>query len=233
VASRDDQVVRHGLMDQDRGDMEQEGQEQKVYAKVSNPWLRSVVKHRSGALLAHWLFQGLLYMDPTERWFKLGLDLVLTLIAGGVLGLWLPILPATLVGFLIAHTLNFLLNGQVYGVLKHFGSVQHTWEQFDEEVQRLRQRIAEEPSIVYAAAYGSLAREQWSPTSDLDLRLVRAPGIRSAWRVCWFAVQERARAFWNRFPLDLFVLDTCASLNRMAENDRPVVLGDSERGMVG
>jgi len=211
--------------------MEHESQDQKVYAKVRNPWLQAVVRHQSGALLTHWLFQGLLYMDPTERWFKLGLDLVLALIMGAVLALWLPVLPALVLGGLIAHTLNFLFNGQVYGVLKHFGSVRHTWEQFDGEVQRLRRRIAEEPSIVYAAAYGSLAREEWSPTSDLDLRLVRAPGVRSAWRVCWFAVEERTRAFWHRFPLDLFVLDTFASLNRMAENDRPVVLGGSERGI--
>jgi len=27
----------------------------------------------------HWVFQGLLYAVPTERWFKLALDAVLTL----------------------------------------------------------------------------------------------------------------------------------------------------------
>jgi hypothetical protein len=128
---------------------------------------------------------------------------------------------------LAAHTLNFVLNGQIWVVLKDFDEVHHTWLAFDLEVKRLRLRIAQEPSIVYAAAYGSLARNEWSPTSDLDVRLVRAPGLLSAWRVCWFVARERSRAFYQRFPLDIFVLDTFASLDKMSERDYPVVLGGS------
>jgi hypothetical protein len=123
--------------------------------------------------------------------------------------------------------LNFVFNGQIYGALKHFGGVRYTWAEFNREIERLRVRVAQEPCIVYTAAYGSLAREEWSPTSDLDVRLVRAPGLRSAWRVCWFATRERARAFWKKFPLDMFVLDGYASLDKMSEN--PVILSSSNR----
>lgn len=202
---------------------------QKPYANIHSPWLRPIVTRKSGALGSHWLFQGLLYMDPTERWFKLGLDLFLTLVVGGILRLWLS-LPLTIgAGFVVAHTLNFLFNGQMYGVLKTFGSVSHSGTEFHAELERLRARVTEEPCILYAAAYGSLAREAWSETSDLDVRIVRAPGFRSAWRVCWFAARERTRAFLKGFPLDIFVLDGRSSLEKMSEKSIPVVLiNDSE-----
>ncbi len=207
--------------------MQKTAPQKKVYAKASVPWIRAIVSHKLGALLVHWVFQGLLYMDPTERWFKLALDALLTAGFGALLNLWMPLAPALVIGFLIAHTLNFLFNGQVYGVLKHFGSVHTSWEDFQSYVDGLKARIDAEPAIAFAAAYGSLAREAWSTTSDLDLRLVRKPGLANGLRVCWFALVERARAFVQGFPLDLFVLDSRKSLKRMSEK-APVVLGGSE-----
>jgi thymidylate kinase/predicted nucleotidyltransferase len=204
-------------------------QETSVYGKVSSPWMKEIVRRPSGALAVHWLFQGMLYMDPTERRVKLGLNFVLALLFGWLFSRRLAAVPAYGLGLLTAHSLNFLFNGQIFGVLKHFGGVRHTWEEFDREVERLRRRVAEEPDIVYAAAYGSLARSEWSPTSDLDVRLVRAPGLRSALRTSWFAIRERARANFRRFPLDLYVLDSYASLRRMSEKE-PVELTRSLNG---
>jgi predicted nucleotidyltransferase len=164
-------------------------------------------------------------METTERWFKLVLDLLLSMIAAGLLSVWLPLGWAALGGFVIAHTLNFLFNGQVYAVLKHFGGVRHTWPEYNREIELLRARIAQEPCIVYAAAYGSLAREEWKPTSDLDILLVRAPGLACGFRACLFAARERTRAFWNKFPLDMFVLDDFEALNKAAEKRSLIVLG--------
>jgi len=205
--------------------MEDMVEQKKYYAKVKSPWMQLIVGHKVGALMVHWVFQGLLYMDPTERWFKLGIDLVLTVVIGMLLGMWMPLPLALLIGLIVAHTVNFILNGQIYGVLKHFGSVQNSWEDFNQEVARLRERAVHEPYIEFAAIYGSVAREQWSPTSDIDLRVVRVPGVNNAVRACWFGVYERARAFWKGFPLDMLVLDRRESLNRLAERN-PVVLVD-------
>ena len=192
------------------------------YAKVGARWQRWVVAHRSGALAVHWLFQGMRQMDPTERWFKLGLDGLASLIVGGILWLWLPGLPSFGLGALVAHTVNFALNGQVHGVLKHFGGVEHSWETFCREIEGLRARVAREPAIRQAVVFGSLSRHAWHPASDLDVRLVRAPGLYNAWRACWFAARERARAFRKGFPLDLVVLDGYASLGEMAEEGLPL-----------
>jgi hypothetical protein len=204
-------------------------QEKKYYAKVKSPWLRPIVGCRLGALAVHWIFQGMLNMDPTERWFKLALEFLVLLPVAWIVNSWVPWWLAIVLGFLVAHTLNFVLNGQIYSVLKTFGGVRHTPLEFEREVERLRTCVADEPDILFAGAYGSLARKEWSPTSDLDVRLVRAPGFRSAIRVCWLAMRERTRAFWRRFPLDIFVLDGYTSLDKMAEVDFPVVLGGRDR----
>jgi predicted nucleotidyltransferase len=199
-------------------------QKEKYYTVSHSPWFRPILKRKSGALLVHWVFQGLMIMDTTERAFKLGLDLILFALFGSILSYVFPLLVAIPVAIVIAHTINFIFNGQVYAVLKHFGDIQHSWQEFNEEKERLRIQIEQQPAIIYAAAYGSLARDQWSPTSDLDIRLVRAPGLVNGLRVCSFALRERARAFWKGFPLDIFVLDGFEALNQLKEKHTPVVL---------
>lgn len=196
------------------------------YAKVDARWLSALLSRPPVALAVHWLFQGLLAMDTTERVFKLGLDALLWAAFGRILRsiFGLPLGWALALGGFLAHTVNFAFNGQIFGVLKHYGSVRRSRAAFDAEVAALRDRIAGEPSIVYAAAYGSLARGEWSPTSDLDVRLVRAPGAANALRACWFGLTERTRATYRRFPLDLLVLDDCAALDSMMERKTPVVL---------
>jgi hypothetical protein len=204
--------------------------EERPYYRVTNlRWLRPVLYSRVAALALHWTFQGVLNMEPAELRYKLALDLVTCILCTGLLLLWLPLGWAALVGIAVGHTLNFLLNGQIWVVMKHFGAVQHTRAEFDRVVEDLRSRVAREPAIVYAAAFGSLARGEWSPTSDLDVRLVRRQGFSAALAVCWFATCERSRALIRRFPLDIFVLDSVEGLRCMREHDTPVVLIDTSR----
>ena len=47
-------------------------QEEKYYAVSHSPVFRPLLKRKAGALLVHWVFQGILNMDSTERAFKLG-----------------------------------------------------------------------------------------------------------------------------------------------------------------
>jgi hypothetical protein len=72
-------------------------------------------------LAVNWLLQGMRGMDPKELGFRL---LLLALLAGlaawllaGLLGL--PGLTALALGLGIGHTLNFLLNGQLWVVLRY------------------------------------------------------------------------------------------------------------------
>jgi hypothetical protein len=198
-----------------------------LYYKISNSsWLRPLLGNLIAAIAIHWTFQGLLYMDKTERSFKLGLDLVI------ILTLWpifvligqLSTAVSILAAVFVAHTCNFILNGQVWVVAKHFQLVKHSRQEFDAYVREVTVRIATEPSFRYAAAYGSIARAEWNPSSDLDLRLVRYPGRWNGLRACWFVLRERATAFLSRFPLDIYMLDNYDGLRRMRGDEPPVIL---------
>jgi predicted nucleotidyltransferase len=196
------------------------------YGVSKRPILRPFLRSPIFAMGVHWVFQGMLYMDRTERLFKLGLDLILTAL------LWILLSPllglswawALLVAFLLAHTLNFLFNGQMWVVLKHFHLVRNSRSEFEDYLSQLAQRIQAEPSIERAAAYGSLVRGEWHESSDLDLRLVRKPGLRNGLRACWFAMRERTRALFRRFPLDVFLLDDPSRLGRMREDESALEL---------
>jgi hypothetical protein len=162
-------------------------------------------------------------MDRTERVFKIGIDLILTIILGSLLSLVSGIswIWAVVLGFLVAHTLNFLFNGQVWVVLKHFDLVSHSQAEFEQYLRLLSERVRAEPSIQWAAAYGSLVRGEWHEHSDLDVRLLRQAGFWHGLRACWFVVAERTRALLSTFPLDMFVLDGSGKLAKLRSDEQP------------
>jgi predicted nucleotidyltransferase len=185
--------------------------------------LRPFLSNPIFALGVHWVFQGMLYMDWTERVFRIGVEVAL---ASVFLFLLVPVgrFPigwAVTIAFLIAHTLNFLFNGQMWVVLKHFNLVKHSRAEFDEYLGQLAEKIRTEPSIGRAAVYGSIVRGEWNPASDLDVRLVRRTGVANGLRACWFVLRERTRALLNKFPLDIYVLDGPERLVEMRADELP------------
>jgi L-malate glycosyltransferase len=170
------------------------------YGKIQSPAIKQALNYPLTAVISHWTFQSLFYMDRTERWFKLSLDLGLTVLLWSVLHQWLT-------AFLIAHSLNFFFNGQLWGLLKHYGLVHWAYDDFNAYVDELAQRARRESSIQSLCVYGSLARGEWNDQSDLDARLLRKPGPVNGLRSCLFLLAERTRALVKRFPLDLYVLD--------------------------
>ncbi len=194
-------------------------------AKILQPLLR----HPLGALAVHWFAQGLLQMDHTERVFKIGLDFLTTVTVAAVLRSWMSWPWAVLIAASASHTANWGVNGHIFVVLKHFGLVRHTRDETSRYLEGLVSRVRHEPSVQYAAVFGSVVRGGWGEASDLDVRLVRKPGVRAALRACWFALQERARATLRGFPLDLYVLDSFAPLGALRSDEPAWVLHDPER----
>jgi hypothetical protein len=172
----------------------------------------------------HWIFQGMLYMDVTERCFKITIDIVLTVGFAAALSSWVD-LPAVLIAaWLVAHTLNFFFNAHLWVLLKHYGLMSNSFERYQGYVIAFQKRVQREMSIDRAGIYGSLSRDQWSPTSDLDVRLVRKAGCMNGIRACWFVMGERSRALFAKFPLDVYVLDNACSLAKMNADEQAIEL---------
>jgi predicted nucleotidyltransferase len=181
-----------------------------------------------GGILVHWTFQGMLYMDATERIFKILIDLVLTSFFYLLLRIVLPELISLVVALTLAHTLNFLFNAHYWALMKHYGRIRLSFEKYEQYQNNLAQRAQLEPSIIYAAVYGSRSRDEWKETSDLDVRFVRQHGLYYGIRSCLFVMIERTRAMFSRFPLDIFVLDGFESLRKIRVDEEPLTLKTTE-----
>jgi hypothetical protein len=194
------------------------------YAKLESKSLQRLLGHPLIAIAMHWTFQSLFYMGPTERWFKLILDAILLVLGGLTLSFWLPWPMAWPIAFIIAHTVNFLFNGHLWGVLKHFGLVQHSYESFQNYVRNLAERAQREPAIRDVLIYGSLSRQEWSPSSDLDARVIGYAGLVNGLRASWFILRERSRAFVSGFPLDIYLLDNEIAFQKLNPEETPIYL---------
>jgi predicted nucleotidyltransferase len=174
----------------------------------------------------------MLNMDLTELCFKLGIDILLTILFSFIFSIWLPLAFAVLLSFFLAHSINFLFNGQIYVVLKHFGDVSHELSEFTQYILALKSRLSRESSIQWAAIYGSMTRGELKKTSDLDIRLIRYPGFTNGLRACWFILLERTRATLDHFPIDYLVLDSPRLLNRLRPDEPPQVIYDTSADFV-
>ncbi len=179
----------------------------KIYCKFESGWLQWLVSHLFVAVAMHWTVQSMLYADATERRFRIGLDLALTVVSALILSLWWSWPVAWIVGFLIAHTLNFLFNAHLCALSKDYGLVQHTYDQYQHYVQSFYTRAQQEPAIAHVELRGGLTRQSWTPYSDLDVRLFRSPGFVNGLRASWFLLCERSRALFAWFPLDAYLRD--------------------------
>ncbi len=187
-----------------------------TYAKVKNKLGKKILEYPLIAILSHWLFQSIFYADTTERWFKIVLDILITVVGASIFYFifhW-NIFFLFFLAFLVAHTINFLFNGQLFGILKTYGLVELTYDEYCAYVRRFSERIANERSIKKVLICGSLSRDQWTPFSDFDVRIIRHSGILNGARSCLFLMLERSRAVISRFPIDIYVLDTEKSLRK-------------------
>jgi hypothetical protein len=182
------------------------------YGKLKPSLWRWLLRNPLLAMASHWTFQSLLYMDTTERWFKIGLDVILTVVIGAGLSLWLTWPLAGLIAFLLAHTLNFLFNGHLWGALKHYGLVTMPPEVFECNLRSILKRAQTEPAIRRVLVGGGVARGNWTPASDIDVRFIRHPGVWNGLRACWFTLSERTRALFSGVALDAYVLDSEVAL---------------------
>ncbi|WP_048055124.1 hypothetical protein [Thermococcus onnurineus] len=172
----------------------------------------------------NWTFQGILYMDKTEKMFKILFDLILMAVFWPIISIKFYPAISLVFAFILAHTFNWLFNSNLFGLFKTFGNIRTPKEKFEEYIKKLQQKLENEPSIVWAGVYGSLVRGEFKETSDLDVRLIRKPGFINGVRACIFVMKERTWATFNRFPLDIYVFDNFKSLFKLKEE--PIILRD-------
>jgi predicted nucleotidyltransferase len=129
-------------------------------------------------------------------------------------------------GLFLAHTLNWVFNGNWWaGMLFAFPSLRNRGERATcAYLNDMADRLKRDRSISGAMIFGSVARGQWHERSDLDVRLLRRPGVSNAMAGVLVLLRERWIALWSRQPLDVYLADGIPFLKRMRADEPPVFL---------
>jgi hypothetical protein len=180
-------------------------------------------------LSSSWLFQSILYMDRTERSFKMAFDLIGSILLVVYLVNFVSPFTSILFAWMIVHSLNWIVNGHIPVVMKNLRLMDTDAGRFTELLEYLRQGGENRKSVDAILVYGSLVCEGITETSDIDVRIIRKDGIINGISACLFALRTRAYALATWIPLDIYVFDNRDSLNRMAVEEIPHIVFASER----
>lgn len=171
----------------------------------------------------NWLLQGMRGMDMKELSFRLALLGIATLGLTWLLSqaTALPPLAALLTGLIIAHTLNFLVNGQLWVCLRYCPFYRQDQDRLARRLAHLLDALTKRPWLEEAVLIGSTARlsERPGPRSDIDLRLIFPPGFAGWLRTNLLLLALRARALVTRLPLDVYAYTHPAVLRRFDQTE--------------
>ncbi len=181
-------------------------------------------------LIKNWIHQGLLYMDRSEQIFKLLTEAIEFLVVFALLYFSgqhrMSITGICVASFIIVHSYNWVTNNLFWSIVMFaFPKLKNRgMKQTVQYLRNMADRLRENDSITGLALYGSISRRQWHDRSDLDLRLLRAPGFINMLRANLVMMKERFIAFLLRQPTDIFLADDVAFLAKMRSDEKPVLL---------
>lgn len=183
-------------------------------------------------LVSNWLFQGIRNADTTEKIYKV----LFTLLFWGVFYLLFQVNTGVLVwqniiySFLIAHTLNWIINGNISMLLIHnLLLVKLSKQDLFRYMEKLEANTKKQDWILYAASFGSICRGELKDSSDIDISIVRKPGFQNALKSIWFALKEKKKADLKAIPLEIYISDSPQnSIKRFGAEKNPVVIYDTD-----
>ncbi len=174
-------------------------------------------------LAVNWLMQGVRGMDPKELSFRLLLEAGLTGLVAWLIALSTAMAPLTALalGLLIAHSFNFLVNGQFWVCLRYCPIYRRSSSSLGRELRTLLDSVAGRPWLVEAVLLGSTVTrvDAPGPRADVDLRVIFPPGLGGWLATNLLLLELRARAFWRGLPLDLYAYEHPASLRRLDQGE--------------
>jgi len=206
----------------------------KLPSWLENPLLVSLYQSKFGILVSNWLNQGMTYMLVEELFVKLCFEFVIFVFIFSVCSIaGVSVLTSSLISCLVAHTLNWLLNGHFFNLIRYFGFGKKNYEWFITYPNKIRGRLVGKRCVSGVALYGSLSRGLFSENSDLDVRVIARRGIVNAVASSLLVLRERLCAFFARYPIDIFMVTQKRGLEKLRSDEPPVILIDHDGFIVG
>lgn len=192
----------------------------------NNKWLRW------GLIITNWLLQGIWNADKTEKIYRVSFSIVLFIITFFLFERFSE--KSTffhlIISFIISHSFNWIVNGNFYNLLIHrLMIVKLSKDGLFDYIIDFQKRIENKNWILLAAAFGSICKGTIKDSSDLDISIVRKPGLQNAFVAILFSVKEKKLADTKRIPLELYINDSIKkSLKRFSNEKQPLVLYDPD-----
>lgn len=165
-----------------------------------------------------WFIQGILYMDKTERYFKIITDILLSIIIYMLANYNTHDFSIITFNFLAAHTINWVINGQIPVALKNSGIINKTPSEINNYSIYIKNKLTKYPYFIFGSIYGSSSRDQLKTGSDLDVRVVRKKGLINGMITSVIIMKLRLSSLLSLFPLDIYLLDNFIKLKTMEES---------------
>ncbi len=108
------------------------------------------------------------------------------------------------------------------------GIVNNKPRPFIQYPENIRSRLKNRKSITSVVMFGSLSRESFSSTSDLDVRVIAEDGFVNNFTACFWTFIERFIALVNKYPLDIYVVTKYKGLEKVRSDEIPVILFDKK-----
>lgn len=185
---------------------------------LQGTWFDEWMSYGYITFITSFIFQGMLYANWRDNVVKIGMDVVITLTLSIIMPWWASLI--------IAHTVNYCINGQAICVFYHIRAGKSTVQQFYDGTVAMKKRLDGCKYMAAAISYGSLSTGKWHPSSDIDIRFIPKKGEWNYWMATLWAVGERTRAFFKGYPLDMYVFTMQHSYNVMNKTEVPIVFKD-------
>ena len=191
--------------------------------------LYNMMASTPGVVVISWIFQGMLGMDRTELFFHILFDLIIFSILAFALSLFVNVWTAAILSVFVAHSVNWVLNTHFWVMGRYIGISRTTKEEIHNYLFRVQKLAKRKSYLSGVAVFGNMTRGgNVKPTSDLDIRFISKVGLSNQLKTNIFGLSEKVKAFFQRFPLDLYVLDSIEPLGRLREDEIPLILLDAE-----
>lgn len=159
----------------------------------------------------YWLLQGTLYMNWIERLHRWIIELLLVLCIYLSLSAFHAHFARIILSFIIAHTLNVLVNGHLFAMFAHdlfWFSLYKDRKKFFAYIEGIRKRLKRSnPQCLSGVVFfGSLVRGSFRDSSDLDIRFISEKGFWNAMGAAHRVFLERVRAVLVGFPIDIYMI---------------------------
>jgi len=198
----------------------------KPQGKFEGSIIGKILKTKLAVIASNWVFQGMRYMNVYEISLKLLLDLFFIFLLMTFFFEDVPFFLALVISIIISHTINWIINGHIFVLMRYVAPVPKTEQHFEDFIKQMEAAALKWKSVDGVAIYGSYCRGTLHKYSDLDVRVITSPGDMNAVKASVFCFYQRLIAFFQLFPLDVYCCDKMEFLDQLRDDEIPFILID-------